>query len=88
MEEKCQCPKCEIHSTKCTWYHPDIIYILDTQGDFSASEEVAQQEIYYMYLNTLNNPPEHCGCGTSAEIAYMGHNTECVDFQYIHESLL
>ena len=85
MEEDCQCPKGEIHSTKCTWYHPDTIYILDTQGDILASEEAAQQKIYHMYLNTVHNPPEYCGCGTAAEIAYMGHNTGCNEFQYIHE---
>ena len=49
MEEDCQCPKGKIHNTKCTWYHPDTIYILDTQGDISASEEAAQQKIYHMY---------------------------------------
>ena len=85
MEEECQFPQGELHSTKCEWYEPETIYILDTQGDISASEEAAQQKIYHMYLNTLNNPPEHCGCGTAAEIAYMGHNTGCVEFQYIHE---
>ena len=38
-----------------------------------------------MYQNTLNNPPESCGCGTPAEIAYMGHNTGCIEFLHIHE---
>ena len=85
MEEKCQCPKAEPHSNKCEWYEPNIIYILDTQGDISASEEAAQQKIYHMYLNSLQNPPEYCGCRTAAEIAYMGHNTGCNEFQYIHE---
>ena len=85
MEEECQCPKGELHSTKCEWYEPNIIYILDTQGDIPASEEAAQQKIYHMYLNSTQNPPEYCGCGTAAEIAYMGHNTGCNEFQYIHE---
>ena len=55
MEEECQCPKGELHSTKCEWYEPNIIYILDTQGDISASEEAAQQKIYHMYLNSTQN---------------------------------
>ena len=38
-----------------------------------------------MYLNSTQNPPEYCGCGTAAEIAYMDHNTGCNEFQYIHE---
>ena len=37
-----------------------------------------------MYQNTTN-PPELCGCRTAAAIAYMGHNTGCVEFQYLHE---
>ena len=55
MEEDCQCPKTEPHSTKCEWYDPNIIYILETQGDISASEEAAQQKIYDLYLNSLNS---------------------------------
>ena len=39
----------------------------------------------HQYLETLNNQPEQCGCGTAAEIAYMGHHTGCIEFQYIHE---
>ena len=38
-----------------------------------------------MYQNTSNNPPENCGCGTAAAIAYMGHNTGCLEFKHIHE---
>ena len=85
MEEDCQCPKAEPHDTKCEWYDPNIIYILETQGDISTSEEAAQQKIYNLYLNFTQNPLEYCGCGTAAEIAYMGHNTGCNEFQYIHE---
>ena len=33
MEEDCQCPQTDPPSTKCEWYDPDIIYILETQGD-------------------------------------------------------
>ena len=45
---------------------------------FSASEQAAQQKMYNMYQ-------KKCGCGTAAAIAYMGHNTGCVEFQHIHE---
>ena len=34
MEEDCQCPVGEIHSTQCQWYHPDTIYILYTKVKF------------------------------------------------------
>ena len=50
MEEDCQCPQTEPHDTKCEWYDPNIIYILETQGDISASEEAAQQKIYDLYI--------------------------------------
>ena len=49
------------------------------------SELTAQQKIYNIYQNTIHNTPEHCGCGTAAEIAYMGHNTGYFEFQYIQE---
>ena len=88
MEEEHRCPKGELHSTKCTWYDPDTIYILDTQGDLSPSEKAAQQKMYYQYLETLHNQPEQCGCGIAAEIAYMGHHTGCIEFQYVHERVL
>ena len=78
------CPKGKIHHEQCPWYSPDVIYIIDFQEDLSPSKLVAQQKIY-IYQNTIHNPPEHCGCGTAAEIAYMSHNTGCIEFQYIHE---
>ena len=80
MEEDCQCPQTEPHDTKCEWYDPEIIYILETQGDISAREEDVQQKIYDIYMSSLNSshkPTEYCGCGTAAEIAYMGHHTGC-----------
>ena len=70
MEEECQCPKGELHSTKCTWYDPNTIYILDAQWDLSPSEQAGQQRIYHQYLDIFNNQPEQCHCGTAAEIAY------------------
>ena len=82
---KCHCPSGKIHHVKCPWFHPDIIYIIDVKEDLSPSELAAQQKIYNIYQNTVHNPPEQCGCGTAAEIAYMGHHTGCVEFQYIHE---
>ena len=82
---KCQCPKGKIHHAQSPWYNPDVIYIIDFQQDLSPSELAAQQKIYNIYQNTIHNPPEHCGCGTAAEIAYMGHNTGCFEFQYIRE---
>ena len=88
MEEHCQCPQTEPHDTKCEWYNPNIIYILEAPDDISASEEAAQQKIYDLYMSSMNSShphTEHCGCGTAAEIAYMGHHTGCNEFQYIHE---
>ena len=82
---KCLCPKGKIHHEQCPWYNPDVIYIIDFQKDLSPSELAAQQKIYNIYQNTIHNPSKHCGCGTATEIAYMGHSTGCVDFQYIHE---
>ena len=82
---KCHCPEGKIHHVQCPWYHPDVIYIIDFQEDLSSIELGAQQKIYNIYKDTIHNPPENCGCGTTAEIAYMGHNTACFKFQYIHE---
>ena len=88
MKEDCQCPKTEPHNTSCEWYDPNIIYILETQDDISASEEAAQQKIYDLYVRSMNSSHhqrEYCGCGSAAEIAYMGHHTGCNEFQYVHE---
>ena len=82
---KCHCPEGKIHHVQCPWYHPDVIYIIDFQEDLSSIELAAQQKIYNIYKDTIHNPPENCGCGTAAEIAYMGHNTACFKFKYIHE---
>ena len=38
-----------------------------------------------MYQNTQNGQQEPCGCGTAAGIAYMGHKSTCVEFQWMHE---
>ena len=88
MEEDCTCSETEPHNTNCEWYDPDIIFILDAINDISASEEAAQQKIYDLYMASQNSShplKEECGCGTAAEIAYMGHHTGCGEFQYIHE---
>ena len=81
---KCHYPEGKLHHVQCPWYHPDVIYTIDFQ-DLSSIELAAQQKIYNIYQNTIHNPPEHCGCGTAAEIAYMGHITGCFKFQNIHE---
>ena len=88
MEEDCQCPQSEPHDTGCEWYDPNIIYILESPDDISASEEAAQQKIYDLYMKSMNSShhqTEYCGCGSAAEIAYMGHHTGCSEFQYVHE---
>ena len=59
-----------------TYLRPELI---------SISEKSAQQLIYKIYLNNINNLPDGCGCGTSASIAYMGHSTGCVEFLHLHE---
>ena len=82
------CSETEPHNTNCEWYDPDTIFILDAINDISASEEAALQQIYDLYMASLNSShpqKEKCGCGTTAEIAYMGHLTSCEEFQYIHE---
>ena len=38
-----------------------------------------------MYQSTLNNSPESCVCRPAAAIAYMGHNTGCIEFLHIYE---
>ena len=38
-----------------------------------------------MYQNTQNGQQKSCGCGTAAEIAYLGHKSTCEEFQWIHE---
>ena len=81
----CTCPKARIHDKKCVWYNPNYINIPDTRNDLSKSEQAAQGKIYELYQNTLNGQQEPCGCGTAAEIAYMGHKSTCEQFQWIHE---
>ena len=49
-------------------------------------EQAAQGKIYDMYhQNTQNGQQKLCGCGTAAEIAYLGHKSTCEEFQWIHE---
>ena len=38
-----------------------------------------------MHQNTQNGQQELCGCGTAAEIAYLGHKSTGEEFQWIHE---
>ena len=82
---ECTCPKARIHDKKCIWYNPNYINIPDTRNDLSIREQAAQGKIYDMYQNTQNGQQESCGCGTAAEIAYLGHKSTCEEFQWIHE---
>ena len=67
------------------WYDSDNIFIIDSHADLSISEKTAQQKIYKIYMETLNNLPDECGCGTQASVYYMGHSTSCDDFKHVHE---
>ena len=81
----CTCPKARIHDKKCVWYNPNYINIPDTRNDLSINEKAAQGIIYELYQNTQSGQQEPCGCGTAAEIAYIGHKSTCKQFQWIHE---
>ena len=35
--------------------------------------------------NTQNGPQELCGCGSAAQIVYLGHKSTCDEFQWIYE---
>ena len=88
MEEDCKCPHSDPHDTGCEWYDSNIIYILEAQDEMSDSEEAAQMKIYDLYMKSMGSShyqTEPCGCGSAAEIAYMGHHTGCSEFQYVHE---
>ena len=85
MGHDCGCPMRRFHKTSCSWYDSDNIYMIESQADLSISEKSAQQKIYKIYMETLNNLPEECGCGTQASISYMGHSTSCDEFKHIHE---
>ena len=84
MGYDCKCPRRKIDKSSCSWYDTDNIYILETRVDLSIREKSAQQQIYNLYLNTINNLPDGCGCGTSASIAYMGHSTGRVELLHLH----
>lgn len=43
-DEDCQCPRGRLHDSKCPWYNPDVIYILDKKGDLSISEQSCTTE--------------------------------------------
>ena len=82
----CTCPRGRLHNQQCPWYHPEVINVPDIENTLSTSELAAQGKIYDMYhQNSKNVQQESCGCGTAAEIAYMGHKSTCVEFQWIYE---
>ena len=85
MGHDCGCQPRKPHKTSCAWYNDNSIYLIDTQADLSISEKAAQHKIYKLYMETLNNLPDECGCGTLASISYMGHSTSCDDFKHVHE---
>ena len=85
MGHDCGCQTRRLHKKSCSWYDSDNIYMIETHADLSISEKAAQQKIYKIYMETLNNLPDECGCGTQASISYMGHSTSCDDFKHIHE---
>ena len=85
MGHDCGCQTRRLHKTSCSWYDSDNIYMIESHADLSISEKAAQQKIYKIYMETLNNLPDECGCGTQASISYMGHSTSCDDFKHIHE---
>ena len=58
MGHDCGCPKRRLHKTSCSWYDSDNIYMIDSQADPSISEKAAQQKIYKIYMETLNNLPD------------------------------
>ena len=82
----CTCPRGRLHNEKCPWYHPEVINVPDIENTLSTSEQAAQGKIYDLYhQNTQNMKQESCGCGTAAEIAYMGHKSICEEFQWMNE---
>ena len=82
----CTCPRGGLHNEQCPWYHPEVINVPDIENNLSTSEQAAQGKIYDMYhQNSQHVQQESCGCGTAAEIAYMGHKSTCVEFQWIYE---
>ena len=78
---ECTCLRARIHDKKCVWYNPNYINVPDTRNDLSTSEQAAIGKIYRLYENTRLSGLELCGCGTAAEIAYMGHLTPCEELQ-------
>ena len=82
----CTYPRGRLHNQQCPWYHPEVINVPDIENNLSTSEQAVQGKIYDMlHQNTQNGQQEPCGCGTAAEIAYMGHKSTCVEFQWIYE---
>ena len=82
----CTCPRGRLHNQQCPWFHPEVINVPDIENTLSTSEQAAQGKIYDMYhQNIQNGQQEPCGCGTAAEVAYMGHKSTCVEFQWIYE---
>ena len=82
---ECTCPRARIHDKNVSGITPNYINIPDTRNDLSISEQAAQGKIYDIIPKHPNAQQESCGCGTAAEIAYLGHKSTCEEFQWIHE---
>ena len=85
MWHDCGCLMRRPHKTSFSWYDTDSIYMIESRADLSISEKSAQQKIYKICMETLNNLPDECGCGTLASISYMGHSTSFNEFKHFHE---
>ena len=88
MGYDCGCPKGRVHKSSCSWYDTDNIYMIETRADLSISEKAAQQKIYKIYMDTPNNLPDECGCGTPASISFMGHSTGCNSYTFMKGNLM
>ena len=61
MGHDCGYPKRRLHKASCSWYDTDNIYMIEKRADLSISKKSAQQKIYKIYMETLNNLPDECG---------------------------
>ena len=60
---------------------------LKPQMTFQPVKKLHNKKIYDLYMRSMNSSHhqnEYCGCGSAAEITYMGHHTGCSEFQYVH----
>ena len=60
MGYDCGCPNRRLHKSSCSRCDTDNIYMIETRADLSISAKAAQQKIYKIYMETLNNLPNEC----------------------------